>query len=145
MSGFFWYWWIFGLLLLIFEMLAPGVFFLWLAISAAIMGGLLLVFPQLLFAWQLFLFALFSLASVVITRFWLTSHPIDSDHPFLNQRLSSIVGQTFRLHEAIVDGTGKIKIKDTLWQVNGPDLAAGHHVIVVEVNGMRIQVEEKKD
>ena len=43
----FWYWWAVAAVLLVFEMMLPGVVFLFLAIGAAAAGLFLLVVPDL--------------------------------------------------------------------------------------------------
>ncbi len=141
---YYWYWWIFAAVLLILEIILPGVFFIWLSIAAAMMGGILLLFPELAFPMQLLIFSVLSLATVIAVRLWLNHHPITSDAPFLNQRLANEVGRTFSLRGPIVDGVGKIKIDDTVWSVHGPDLPDGSKVRVVAVEGMKIQVEAIK-
>ena len=45
----FWHWWILAGMLLILELTSPVFFFLWLAFSAAAVGFLLLVFPDILY------------------------------------------------------------------------------------------------
>lgn len=53
-----WNWLILGLIFLIAEVAAPGLFFLWLGIAAAVVGLALLVAPALAWPYQLVLFAL---------------------------------------------------------------------------------------
>jgi len=43
----YWLWWALGLALVIVEMAAPGVFFLWLGIAAGLVGFLVLAWPDL--------------------------------------------------------------------------------------------------
>ena len=51
------------------------------------------------------------------------------------------VGRSFTLKEPIVDGRGKLAIEDTVWEIEGPDLAAGTRVKVTAVSGMSLIVE----
>jgi membrane protein implicated in regulation of membrane protease activity len=46
------------------------------------------------------------------------------------------------LDEAIINGSGKLKIEDALWDVDGPDLPAGAKVKVIGVNGLRLVAEK---
>jgi membrane protein implicated in regulation of membrane protease activity len=64
----------------------------------------------------------------------------DSDQPLLNQRAAQLVGRNATLHEAIVDGSGRIKIGDTIWRVSGPDLPAGAKVTVSAIDGSSLVV-----
>ncbi len=60
--------------LVILEVLSPGAFFLWLAISAGIVGVLVLLNPGMTWEYQILAFALFSVVSItgvagVVLRF----------------------------------------------------------------------------
>ena len=52
------------------------------------------------------------------------------------------MGKTFHLERAIVDGQGKIKVDDRIWDVQGPDLPKGTSVKVTGVDGLRLKVKE---
>jgi hypothetical protein len=125
-----WTWWIIAVVLGIFELLVPGIFFIWLAAAAMIVGLLLLVVEISLIG-QLALFAVISVIAVWVSQRWLGRHPIASDHPMLNQRAKSYVGQSFVLEQAIVNGRGKIRIGDSQWLASGNDLPAGTSVRVI--------------
>jgi membrane protein implicated in regulation of membrane protease activity len=135
-----WVWWIVAVVLGILELLVPGVFFIWLAASAAVVGALLFLFPLPL-TLQLALFAALSVLGVWASRRWLRRHPIISDRPLLNQREQSYVGRCFTLEQAIINGRGKLKIGDSLWLASGPDLPAGASVRVVGVADGVLSVE----
>jgi hypothetical protein len=136
-----WIWWILGGLFLIVELLAPGVFFVWLALAAAVVGAISFIHD---FSWQIdiALFAALSVVFVLLVRPWYAQrNAVSSDRPNLNQRLYDYVGRTYVLEEAIANGTGKIRIDDTIWDALGPDIAKGARVKVVGVEGMRLKVE----
>ena len=136
-----WFWWAAAGVLLILELAAPGVFFIWLAIPAVVVGLLDLAFDM---GWQaeLLLFAGLSLVSVFAGRRLLSrKHALDSDQPNLNQRMYNYVGRSYPLHEAIVDGRGRVSIDSTLWEVRGPDTPKGVHVKVTGVEGLKLTVE----
>jgi len=75
----FWHWLVLGVGLVIIEVFAPGAVFLWLGISAGIVGVVLWLIPGLDWEYQLLLFAILSVASVVVARRYLTAHPLESD------------------------------------------------------------------
>ncbi|MFV1993671.1 MAG: NfeD family protein [Acidiferrobacterales bacterium] len=143
----FWHWWIAAALLIILEILAPGAFFLWMGISAGIVGLLLLIAPAISWELQLFVFTVLSIISVVAWRVYLKKNPIQSDAPTLNRRGQQYVGRVFTLTEAIVNGVGKIKVDDTLWKVSGKDTPVGSGVRVTEVDGaiLRVELAEQED
>lgn len=135
-----WVWWVIAGLLLILELMAPGVFFIWLAIAAAL-TGVADVLLHLSWQGEALLFAAAALASVLLGREVLKRRGASgSDQPFLNQRQRGYVGRRFTLKEAIRDGRGKLIIDDTVWEVTGPDAPAGAHVKVTGTDGMRLVV-----
>lgn len=137
----FWHWWAFGALLLAVELLAPGVFFLWIAEAAVVTGGLLWLFPGLEWEWQLVIFSVLSVVSVAVARKVIVRHPIVSDRPSLNQRTRQYFGRTFVLSESIDNGEGKLRVDDSTWKIRGKDLPAGSRVRVIGADGVVLQVE----
>ena len=141
----FWHWWVLGLLLIIFEVLSPAVFFLWMGIAAGVVGLALMAMPQLHWSYQLFLFAVVSVASIVGWRAYLKRHPTDTDRPTLNRRGEQYVGRTFTLAEPMVHGRGRIRVDDTMWKIEGEDCPAGCQVKVVGADGVILKVEAYGD
>lgn len=136
----YWQWWVLAGVLLIVEVLAPGTFFLWLAVSAAAVGLLVWLVPttSVEAAWALFaVLGVISVAMVLKFR----KRPVADAANKLNKRGQEYVGRTFQLAEPISDGKGKLAIGDTLWTVYGPDLQAGTKVIVLRVQGGDLHVE----
>lgn len=136
-----WFWWVAAGALLMLELAAPGVFFIWLAIPAAAVGVLDMVFN---IGWQLELvaFAGLSIISVYAGRRLLgRRHAFDSDRPNLNQRMLDFVGRNFILGEAIVEGRGRLTIDSTIWEVQGPDAPKGARVKITGIEGLRLTVE----
>ena len=136
-----WHWWAFALVLLITELLAPGMFFLWMAESACLVGAALWLFPRMAIETQLILFSLMSIASIVVYRRYLDRHPILSDRPLLNRRADQYIGRVFTLQQPIIDGRGTIRVDDSTWRVEGEDAAAGGKVRVVAAEGVVLRVE----
>jgi inner membrane protein len=137
----FWHWWVLGVALLIFELLAPGVFFLWIGLSAFVVGAIAALLPILSWQYQLFLFSVLSIVSVVLWRIYLNKHPIKTDRPLLNRRSAQYIGRVFTLEEPIVNRRGKIKVDDSIWKIEGEDCPAHTQVKVVSVNGVVLQVK----
>ena len=137
----FWHWWVAAVVLLILEVFAPGAFFLWLAIAAGVLGLVVMAVPAMAWDMQLLLFAVFSVAAVVLGRVWLKRHPIGTDRPTLNRRGDQYVGRVFTLDDPVVNGFGKIRVDDTTWKIRGDDCAAGARVRVVGVDGTTLLVD----
>jgi hypothetical protein len=137
------YWWTLAVCLLLLEFLAIGTigsFFLWPAIAAALMGLVVRSYtiePQ----YQILTLATVSVLSVILWRAYLRRNPLKSDQPFLNLRGAELVGQTYPVTEAIVDGLGRIDVADGSWRVEGPNCPVGTRVRVVDSGTARLQVE----
>jgi len=135
-----WNWLIFGFILMALEMLAPGVFLFWLGLAALLVGLVSFVFSP---SWQtqLLMFAVFAVAAVPLwRRFALRSNAASQSNPFLNKRTDALVGREFTLEKPIVDGSGTVRIDDTIWRVAGPDAPAGSRVRVVQADGASLTV-----
>src|SRR5215475_14087271 len=133
-----WNWLIFGFILMALELSAPGVFLFWLGLAALLVG---LVSFAMHPSWQtqLLMFAVFALAAVPLWRRLAQSRGRVSN-PFLNRRAAALVGRVFTLEKPIVDGSGTVRIDDTIWRVAGPDAPAGSRVKVVRVDGANLTV-----
>ena len=135
-----WNWLIFGLLLMGLELLAPGVFMFWLGLAALLVGLLSFAVSP---SWQLqlLMFAVFAVAAVPLWRRFASSPASASkSNPFLNKRTDALVGRVFTLEKPIVDGSGTVRIDDTIWRVAGPDAPAGSRVKIVQADGASLTV-----
>lgn len=133
-----WVWMALGFALLAAELVLPGFFLLWIGVAAILTGTLSLqLWSFSYWGWeiQVLIFLVLSLASAFVGK-QVMSYGGDSDQPLLNRRDQQLVGRTATLSEPISDGSGRIRLGDTLWRVSGPDLPAGSRVRVKSaVNG----------
>lgn len=137
----FWNWWVFALVLIIVEVLVAGTFFLWMGISAGLVGLVLFVMPGLGWEIQLSLFAIFSVISIIISRIWLAKHARTATPSTLNRRGSQYIGREFTLTEPIVNGIGRLNVDDTIWRISGPDMDSGVQIIVDGIDGTILRVK----
>jgi hypothetical protein len=140
-----WAWFLIAVVLLGLELVATGVVFVWLAIAAAIVGAVHLVFPGMSWEVQFALFAALSFASVFLGRRFVASHPVESEDETLNRRGEQHIGRTYVVAEAISGGRGRVKVGDSVWTAQGPDAEAGSRVRVVAVEGIVLTVEPAGD
>lgn len=142
MSGVtFWQWWIAGLILLVLEVFVPGAFFLWMGVAAGVTGFVLFLAPGTGWEYQLLLFAVLSVVSILVWRIYLLKHPTATDRPMLNRRGEQYVGRMFTLEEPVVNGSGKIRVDDSTWKIEGQDCPRGSRVKVVGVDGTVLRIE----
>ena len=103
--------------------------------------GLLLLIGGFSWQAQFFIFAVLSVVCVVAGRAWFKRNPIATDEPNLNRRGQSLVGRVFEVEQAIVDGTGRVRVGDTTWKVRGPNAGVGEKVKVVGIDSAVLRVE----
>jgi len=137
----FWYWWALAAVLLICEMLLPGVVFLFIAIGAAVTGLIVLIASGAALEFQLVVFAIVSVVSAVALRPYFKRLQSRTADATLNARGEALVGREFILDQPILAGRGRIRLGDGSWIVTGPDMVAGAKVRVAAVNGTELRVE----
>jgi membrane protein implicated in regulation of membrane protease activity len=135
-----WLWLIAGLVLAVAEMVVPGVFLIWFAAAALVVGLLTAALP-IGVPLQVVLFVVLSLASVLASRRYLRSRPIQSADPLLNQRGAQLVGRQVVVTQAIEGGSGRVRCGDSEWLASGPDADAGARMTVTGSQGSVLIVE----
>lgn len=138
----YWIWLIVGVGLMALEVIAPGFFLIWLGLAALVVGVVVFWVQDMLWQWQVALYAVTAVASVVIAWRYLRVHPIETEEPNLNLRTKNYVGQLVSLDAAIVNGRGRARLGDSVWQVSGPDLPAGARVRITGADGTLLIVEK---
>ena len=139
----FWYWLVAAVIMIVVEMLLPAAYFLWMGISAFIVGLLLYVMPTLPLLIQVIIFGVLSIVTLVLYKKHQRANPTVNDEPNLNRRGEQYVGRIFTLEEAIVNGVGKVKVDDSTWKVRGSDMPVGMKVRVLSVDGTVFNVESE--
>ena len=138
----FWYWWALAAVLLVFEIMMPGVVFLFLAVGAAASGAFLLAVADLSLELQLFVFAVISVASAVVLRPTLKRlQQGRAQDATINARGEALVGKLIVLDAPILTGRGRVSVGDGSWSVTGPDMVSGARVRVTAVTGTELAVE----
>jgi inner membrane protein len=138
-----WWWLLVAALLALVELVAPGIFSIWIAAAAAA-TGLAVMATGLPLAFQLALFALLSLAAVYAGRRWYEAHPVASADPKLNDRTARLIGQTVTVVGAISGGEGRVRVGDGVWAARGPDADEGTRVRVTGADGTCLRVEPER-
>lgn len=125
-----WAWLILAAVLGIAELLAPGVFLVFIAIAAALTGVSALALPDLTPSLQLLVFALWSAVTILIGKRWYRDYPVETSDPLLNDRVARLIGETVVVVQPIEEGRGRVRIGDSEWLARGSDMAAGTKAIV---------------
>ncbi|QMU60851.1 MAG: NfeD family protein [Gammaproteobacteria bacterium] len=137
----YWHWWVIAIVCLSIEIFAPGAVFIWFSASAAVLGLLVWMLPDLSWQWQITLFGILSVLSILGWRLYRKKVPEVDAHPTLNKRGEELIGRVFTLKTPINDNYGKINVDDTMWKVYGNDCEVGQKVKVTSLNGTVLNVE----
>jgi membrane protein implicated in regulation of membrane protease activity len=129
-----WYWLIAAGLLAITELAVPGVFLVWLA-GAALLTGLATFITGIALPAQLVLFGISSIAMVVLGRQVYARMDHHTTDPMLNDRGARLIGREVTVAAPIVNGEGRVKVDDGIWNASGPDAAEGMRVRITGTRG----------
>ena len=136
-------WWLIaGVLLLALELLAPGVFLVFIGAAALATGAFTLMF-DLGLAPQLGLFAIYTAVSVYIGK-KIYARPVHGESDgLLNERAAQLIGRKVTVVRAIGDGDGRVKVGDSEWNARG-DFSAqpGEKVVIAGMDGNCLIVEQ---
>lgn len=139
-----WVWAILGVVLLLAELILPGVFLFWFGL-AAIAVALLTIVNDIPWQMQAVVFAVISLILVFLSRRFMNTASQESDDPLLNKRAERLIGREFVLEKPIENGYGSVKIDDTIWRIAAADAPAGTRIRITAVDGPVLQAEPAAD
>jgi inner membrane protein len=135
-----WGWAILAAVLALAELHAPGSYLVWIALGALVTAALHAVYAPSVEA-QLVTMAAASAASCVLG--WFVYRRLDrrrSEERPLNERQGLLIGEKGVVAAAIVNGSGKVRLGDTVWLAEGPDLPEGAPVVVRSIARGRLRV-----
>jgi membrane protein implicated in regulation of membrane protease activity len=135
-----WAWAIFAAVVAFSELQAPGIYLIWIGLGAGLTAAAAAVWP-LHIEYQLEIFAAASCLSCIVGYF-VYRRSSSSAGSSLNQRDRQMVGARGTVAIPLANGRGKVRLGDTVWLAEGPDLAAGTPVVVKAVRGSRVVVEQ---
>ncbi|EHZ7343460.1 NfeD family protein [Vibrio vulnificus] len=138
-----WHWLALGLALLAVELLGTAGYFLWLGLSALLVGLLLSLIPM---SWQL-QWSAFAVFSLVTTWLWwrkqLAKDQQDDSSRDLNQKQKQLVGQEIILKEDIHAGMNRIQVADTTWSAHSDsDIPAGSKIKIIALDGIVLTIRK---
>lgn len=144
----YWHWLALAGVFVALEIFMPGVFLIFLGITAAAVGVLLLIIPELDWRLQLVVFAGVGVTLIFLGRKVYGRMSKAEDHTALNRRGDRFVGQSYPLSGAMIGGRGRVRAGDTDWLAraasDAPDAAPdGAMMRVVSVEGATLVVTPK--
>ncbi|KAA0972386.1 NfeD family protein [Aureimonas fodinaquatilis] len=132
-------WLIAGFVLLAAEMFLPGVYLLFFGIGAVAIGANLLFFPALSWVSQIAGFAIVSFAAALIGYRWYGTKP-DVGEGDVNRPTQRLIGRRAVVSQALVNGRGRVKLEDSWWNAEGPDMPEGTAVLIEGASGSLLHV-----
>ncbi|MFZ7174258.1 NfeD family protein [[Pasteurella] aerogenes] len=140
-----WHWVILGFVLLIAELMIPGVFLLWWGLAALITAGLM-AFSSLSLIVLTIIYALLAvLLSLIWWKYQHSKDLSDQSHSSLNQRDHAMLNARGTVQEIAANGIGRGYFGDTTWRIQGQHLQVGDVIEVEAVVGITLQVRKIKE
>ena len=136
-----WLWLAIGLLMLAGEMVLPGVYLLWIGLSAMVTAGFAALLPDLGLVWHGLVFVALAAGSIYSANRFFYGRRGEADEARVNRRGGQHVGRVLTVGAPIDNGRGHVQMGDTRWLASGPDTAAGARVRVTAVDGSLLIVE----
>lgn len=135
-----WYWFILAIVLFVLETMLPGVHLLWFGLAAVVVGFLALS-TDIAWQWQVIAFSIISMLTVIFVRHYSRLEVVTSDQPDLNERGLQYVGRVVTVDEPISGGRGRVRVGDSVWVAEGPDLPKGAQAKIMAARGTVLVVE----
>ncbi len=126
------------------ELLAPGIYLIWVAL-AAFLTALTVAVLNLTLDGQLGIFAIWIMLSLLAAKRWNPGRTGRNDDPLLNQRGARLIGSRVVVTTAIENGRGRVRLGDGDWIAEGPDTPAGQEMRVVATDGTILKVAPDPD
>ena len=144
----YWYWLVFGMLLIMAEIFIPSFTVFWFGLGAIIVALILWLLPDVAVSWQLFIWAI---ASIVFTALWFKFlKPLMTDRTkagISREAISGESGQVIRTPEAdrrgIVRFTTPLLGSDEWPFICEQAVDSGDRVFVKDISGNTLIVEKR--
>jgi membrane protein implicated in regulation of membrane protease activity len=135
------HWFALGLVLLIAELFSGTTYLLWPAVSAWLVG-LVMLFLPLPMAAQLTVFGVATLATTLTGRNYVKGPLLGPGAATMNDRAAQLVGAKGQAATAFENGVGRVKLGDSEWRGASDDaIGAGDPVVVLSVDGATLNVK----
>ncbi|MBP5287963.1 MAG: NfeD family protein [Elusimicrobiales bacterium] len=125
----YWFWLSLGLLLIVIEMVVPGVFFLWFGIGAFATGIIALICGGLAIKYLTAIFAILSVIAIYLGRKYFK--PGMEIKNGLNDSNSKYTGKVVKANGDFENGQGSVILGDTVWQAESDDTVLSGQALTV--------------
>ncbi len=143
----YWHWVVFGVVLMLSEIVLVTFFILWFGAGAIIIGGLVYIFPEISLSWQIFLWTI--LSSILAWAWFKYLKPLSVDKTMAGLSREAIVGE---IGQVLVTPNekkrGKLRFPAPVlgadeWLIMSQDeLTIGDRVSVSDVSGNSLIVKK---
>ncbi|MBO5900543.1 MAG: NfeD family protein [Lentisphaeria bacterium] len=141
----FWCWLIAGVILMMSEFVVPGFIIVFFGLGACLTGVLALLFPQLAFTWEIFIFAALSVILLFAFRRFMPGVFKGKNVPCNEDvDLDSVAGSTAAVVSDITPAEpGKVEFRGTLWNASAKEsISAGENVKIISRENLTLIVEK---
>lgn len=143
----YWYWLVFGMILIIAEIFIPSFTIFWFGLAAIIVAGVLWLLPELGLSWQLLIWAI---AACTFTLLWFQYFkPRMTDRTKAGIAREAVLGESGQVIKVPGSGTrGIVRFTTPLlgtdeWPfICENDVVAGDRVVIKDVSGNTLIVEK---
>lgn len=143
----YWYWLVFGMILMLLELAVPSFTIFWFGLGALVVGALLLVAPGIAVTWQILIWVV---ASAAFTAFWfMILKPRMVDRTTAGISREAVLGETAmvtRIPEGDRRGEMRFAVpvlgSDTWTFICVDEVVVGERVMVQDVSGNTMMVKK---
>ena len=143
----YWHWLVFGMTLIIAEIFVPSFTIFWFGLGGILVSGLMLLFPDIRFTWQLFIWAI---ASCLFTFLWFRFiRPMMTDRTRAGIAREAAIGETGQvIREPQAGRRGQVRFSTPLlgseeWPfISESEVSLGDRVAVIEISGNTLVVKK---
>ena len=143
----YWHWIVFGVLLVLSEIMLTTFFILWFGVAAILIGVLLFLFPALTLNWQILLWTI--LSSVLAFAWFKYLKPLSIDRTKAGLSREAIIGEIGQVITAPgAERRGRLRFPVPVlgadeWTIIASEaLADGDRVRVIDISGNALVVEK---
>ena len=131
------HWLVFGLALIIVELLLWSMFLLWIGTSSITISIVFYLYPEVSWGFQVLSFVLLSAVSTFLAKKYLPVRTVDD---VLNLNAKAHIGKECTV-VSIENNIVKVKLGESLWFAKGCEMSVGQKVRIIDTDSSTLIVE----